>query len=629
MPWFRAPARPAGEVVSPDSVRRVIAELISPAHFFVGEHTALSWEFDPRCETAWELFDGRLLPASQTRRRQIFEAWNVYTVERGTRSDEPLLSVKLDVDEALLHVTRAVLCHVHEPFDAGGVIETREVERWVPELVGTLRLDLFRDLAEFQDELTCRLFQAVVGTSRLPLTSLEAPLPAFTLGRLAYFSRPEWDATASMRTPCELLERGLGNHLGWIEKAKLLETYLRATSAEETADAAERFLVHWQALGHTNLDICDLMLTVFNEVSLSPWTGLADAAIGFVKTWEERSLLPSASAVDLLASLLQPLGRHLTAFDLVTFHHLGANYPDALLLDTLLKALLHLSESRPDLLLGDGERERWRRRALRQGWLLRRRYEGHPVPEAPTSPGENLRVLPGPHLRVPEDQILQPHRRPRRLYADDPLDSLSVNGRAALHRSLDDLHDPRELWELGTALFLDRPFGVGKRPTEPDQTLLFSYIAFSPSIARHRLDYLTDRLEVISKETRQTLSELLSGNLPIGLPMPQLKPSRPGVVSLADAWKVADDFLLLRTTSRTVRALKTLYGLDDVNPRLVVGDPELPGVRWYDDALRPGLELIYDPQWGYESRGGVEYPLGGLRVVGRDRVLRTRDGWRG
>ena len=33
--------------------------------------------------------------------------------------------------------------------------------------------------------------QAVVGTSRLPLTSVEAPLPAFTFGQLAYFYRSD------------------------------------------------------------------------------------------------------------------------------------------------------------------------------------------------------------------------------------------------------------------------------------------------------------------------------------------------------------------------------------------------------------------------------------------------------
>ena len=75
------------------------------------------------------------------------------------------------------------------------------------------------------------------------------------------------------------------------------------------------------------------------------------------------------------------------------------------------------------LFLGETANKRLRRRALRQAWLIRRRYEGWPVPDLPTSPGENNRVLPPSHPRVPEEQILQPSRRTRRLYADDPLPS--------------------------------------------------------------------------------------------------------------------------------------------------------------------------------------------------------------
>src|SRR5207248_11614833 len=109
-----------------------------------------------------------------------------------------------------------------------------------------------------------------------------------------------------------------------------------------------------------------------------------------------------------------------------------------------------------------------RRRGLRQGWLLRRRYEGHLVPDAPTSQGENRRVLPGAYVRVPEEQILNPIRRDKRLFAEDSLQPyLQGRGQETLQQSLADLQDPEELRELGTALFLDRPFGAGKPPTAP------------------------------------------------------------------------------------------------------------------------------------------------------------------
>src|SRR5262249_42104173 len=121
---------------------------------------------------------------------------------------------------------------------------------------------------------------------------------------------------------------------------------------------------------------------------------------------------------------------------------------------------------------GDGEptagRKRLRRRALRQGWLLRRLYENHAVPDAPTSPGEHARVLPPECPRVPEEQLLQPAKRQKLLYADDPLPRhLGPLGDAALRESVADLRHTDELRELGLALSLDRPFGDAKAPAEP------------------------------------------------------------------------------------------------------------------------------------------------------------------
>src|SRR5262249_20344183 len=135
-----------------------------------------------------------------------------------------------------------------------------------------------------------------------------------------------------------------------------------------------------------------------------------------------------------------------------------------------------------------GDRGRLRRRALRQGWLLRRHYEGHLVPDAPTSPGENARVLPPPHRRVPEEQILQVIQRTRRLYDGDPLAAhLGERAGRVLRRGAADLHPADELRELGMAVFIDRPLGVLKAPAEPDQTPLLSYEAFSQAIADRRI----------------------------------------------------------------------------------------------------------------------------------------------
>ena len=148
-------------------------------------------------------------------------------------------------------------------------------------------------------------------------------------------------------------------------------------------------------------------LTLFNEVSLSPYHDLGDRVVYLLGDLARHEAIAVSDQLDFLARLLKQLGRHLTAYDLITFHHRGANYPDALLLDTLLKSYLGLIERHPELLAGSGKEARSRRRALRQGWLIRRFYEGHLVPDAPTSPGENNRVLPGHPPRVPEEQILQ------------------------------------------------------------------------------------------------------------------------------------------------------------------------------------------------------------------------------
>src|SRR5262249_10233631 len=147
----------------------------------------------------------------------------------------------------------------------------------------------------------------------------------------------------------------------------------------------------------------------------------------------------------------------------------------------------------PDLFREAGDASRRRRRAVRQACALRRHYEMHPVPDMPTSPGENSRVLPEPHRRVPEEQVLHPHRRRRRLHQNAPLTHFFVDTDpreridaplrlAILRQSLLDLRHPAERLELGIGLFIDRPFGYGKAVGEPDYTPLLAHEAFSASI---------------------------------------------------------------------------------------------------------------------------------------------------
>jgi len=327
---------------------------------------------------------------------------------------------------------------------------------------------------------------------------------------------------------------------------------------------------------------------------------------------------------------LRQLGRHLTAYDLVTFHHRGANYPDALLLDAALKNYLSLSERQPDLLMGDSRVSTLRRRALRQACLLRHVYEGHAVPDAPTSPGENARVLPPPHARVPEEQILQPTTRRRRLYADDPLSAhLGPQGRQLLQQSLADFDGPDEVRELGMALFIDRPLGVGKLPGEPDQTPLLAHEAFSRSLAISRLHDVARFARALKLEldTERYIDELRRLGV-AGVPASAACAPARGIVSLADARRVADDFVLVRTLPGSMRDFFAIfpvadaarrYGIDVARAAVViirVASPTSDGrIAIFDKLGRERLELAVDVSGGFQSRGGGEYPAAGLRLV--------------
>ncbi len=611
-------------------VRRLIDEAVHPRLFFARGATRLEWEHVAAEDVSWEVFRGRLLPPAQTRERRLFESWNVYLLGDEGRSGEPLLSVKWDAEAGQVHVVRAILSYVHEGYDAGdNVILSREVRRWVRELVGTAELD------RLGEELPGLLFRAVVGTSRLPLTSVEAPLPAFSLGELGYFFRQDGRDYGPMTAPQELIDRGLSARSTWSQQVKLLEAVLRAASPDKVPTLTRRFTdKHVRPNFRPQFGLrplagwfLDRLRDLFNGVSLSPYTHFVGNALRFAAALESDGVLTTADLIDFLGRLLRQTCRHLTAYDLVLFHHRGANYPDALLLDEVLTAYLSLIEKHPDLFLGDAAR--LRRRALRQAWLLRARYAGHAVPDLPTSSGENARVLPAPFARVPEEQILQPATRTRTLYAE----ALAPGARAAdtLRLSIEDLAHPLELRELGTALYLDRPLGAFKAPGEPDATLLFSYVAFSRTVAAGRLRQLAD-LRLTDESGRDERLRALA-ELPIkGLPVAQVSaPARPGVVSLADARKVAEDFVFLHTTATSVNDFRWLYAeaiardfdlsiFEEGRRVLIVGGtrtapvPELV-LTVYDAEMRKRLELTADPRRGFVNRNGVEVPCSGLRVT--------------
>src|SRR3954452_14555236 len=128
MPTFREVVFTGVPATDGVRLRELITELTGLANFVVTDPLRLTWEHRPEEELFWEVFRGRVLDGSMTRERRRVEAWNVHVLGGDvTPSVEPLVSVKLDATAGQLHVTRAVLVHAHEIYDAGGnVIETRE-----------------------------------------------------------------------------------------------------------------------------------------------------------------------------------------------------------------------------------------------------------------------------------------------------------------------------------------------------------------------------------------------------------------------------------------------------------------------------------------------------------------------
>jgi hypothetical protein len=622
--------------LSPETVRWLCDDVTRLCHFFT--RLTLALEYLAGEETVWEVFQGRLLDPAHTRQRKTFEAWNVYQLANDGRSGEPLVALKWDRDENQIHVVRGIDSFIHEGFDSGGgVFLTRERRKWVRELVGTIELSRLRDLEELRDELICLLFNAVVGTSRLPLAPVETPLPAFSFGELFYCYRSHVPReTTSLCTVEELVQHMRGADISRREHVKLFETFLLAAGWGEFDDYITSLFVDPWPGNNRQQEVANLLRGLFNEISLSPYTDLTAKSLAFLRELERYNYLPFDKGIDFLSHLLRQDGRHLSAYDLVTFHHRGANYPDALLLDEVLKEYLSRADLFPFLFLdesGDGEttrlRKRLRRRALRQGWLHRRAYEGHPVPDAPTSPGESARALPPSHPRVSEEQILQPAKRKRQLFAGDPLTRyLTPTVEQVLRQSLADLNHPDELRELGTAIYLDRPFNFGKPPAEPDGTLLMSAEAFSRNVALQRLYNLSRWFAPVADAIPPDCVERLQ-NLPVeGLPLDRIgSAERPGVISLSDARLASPDFVFLRTTASTVRNFLDLYDVSPLAARfdvtfltegrrvLFARAPAGDGVILYDETLRSRLELYVPANRGYERRAGYEYPSAGVWVV--------------
>jgi len=606
--------------ITPVNLPGIVLRALAPGRFFLREGLRLDIAHGADQTLSWEVYRGHLLDPALTRQREPMESWEI----RVAPDQPPLVSVRWQHSQQLLHVTRSLLLHAFEGYEASpGVILSRPIEKWTAELVGTIA-PARRSMADVESQLARLILLAVIGTSRLPITSLESPLPAFSLGTFGYLSGSQ--ATAPCSDPRELVRRGLSASTSGLERAKSLELALRAIAPGEAGGLADVLEITLPP-DTAGRSAARLLREVFNGAALSPYTDFVGALLALVDELSRRPWFGPQASLNTLSYMLRHLVRHLTAYDLSLFHSFGANYPDALFLDALVKAYLRLIESRPELIAAPGAT--LARRALRQGLLLRHQYEGHRVPDAPTSMGENARVLPEPFVRVPEQQITDPAQRRRKLFADDPTDALlGPAARAALKQSMQDLQKPGELVELGLALFLDRPLGVHYEAGAVDRSPLVSYEAYSRFIARRRLAAIKS-LGWIDRTVFDELSAQVKEMPAAGIAITDLAPvERPGVVSLADAVKAAPDFRLLRSTRSSLDTLLGEYDLtllEQVAPEthkwltrdrsvlLVCGrsdDAPTPRLIAFE-AETPRLEFGFvtnGEEPAYRQRAGVEVP---------------------
>ena len=620
---------------APAFVHQSVHQALSSRHFFIADGLRARIVQESERAIRWELFRGHLLDPRHTREEAQLSAWHWYLLgksddpratclssHRSTSATEhPLLSLFYHAADQQLHVVRYLLTHDWNQ-GASGESSTASAATpqhyWARELVASIAVPTHVPLAEisanssatsypaefpdaawraFHRALVGAIQSAFQGTNRLPITSLETPLPAFTFGCCAYLPgvsdriaiSPSTPAapglTSSSESPTEtviaqaLTLAGLRTALGSAAQDELhrtpsdraaavgidaewpraLETLLRAGSEHDlrelvTASTVSRWLTWTRQL--------------FHHVSLTPVTAWIDRA--FILLDAIMAAAPDPAPVcDLVGHMLRHLVRHLTAYDLEKFHSFGANYPDAPWLDRLLRWLIAQIEQHPELFLTErhsdeqedehnGEQaidsdtalqQRLRRRALRQAWLLRKHYEGLLVPETPTSQGEIRRVLPAEVPVVPEEQITQPRRRHHRLFDHQPLTLETLpQTRRVLQAALDDLQFPTEYQELGMATFLDRPLGLCHAPGEVDQTPLFSYQAFSARIAQQRLAQCRPWGATVDAQHHAQWPG------PRGISVTELpgRP-RPGVTTLEDAQFAAPDFRIISMSSSSLR----------------------------------------------------------------------------
>jgi hypothetical protein len=607
---------------------KLVSDVFSPGRFFVKQGQQLLTESPIEEAITWEVFRGQLLDKRHTRREESFFTAQAKLVSADVPAGAPLLSLRFAGASAVLHITRWLHCRIWEAVDAKGAIDTVEVERWIEELVGSVELEKKGDYDTLVDQVRELIFHAAIGLSRLPLNSVETPLPAFSLGNVGYFP-----ASITREQPItqelELLSFvSSGSAKLPADSSRRLELFLRSADAEKIKAGVEMLSRQFAQIEKGERELLRLLRSVFNQTSLTPYTNFVDNSLSFARNLLASGALGLESFASFLFGLMRQTVYHLTAYDLENFHHLGANYPDALMLEKLLNEAFELDRNHPEVLRDESQpiQVRRRRRALLLGWWQYRLLSGLPVPDAPTSPGENRRILPAPHQAVPEIQLTQIGRRTKRLF-DQGIDFDTQ--RDVLVVALQEFNEPELLLELGTALYLDRPFGSARPPATLDLTPLLSYQLFSRNVVRSRLRRIGKLEPGLAArpgwaEAENRLEALAVAGIPAPAPTIAAR-----TVRLQDCWRSADDYLIRRATPETIRQLRSYFRWDQCQPPLrdwhergllPVPMPclTLAGVSklvFFDQQQQIVAECEVSSEFGFQRRGALELPLPGLTTV--------------
>ena len=273
--------------LGPGDLETILERALASGLFFVKRDHQLLFH-PPREETiTWEIFRGQLLDSRHTREQQAFLSYHV-GISESEGAHLPLLSFR--VTESTIHVTRWLHLRIWEAFDDNGAIGSRETERWVEELVGTASLAEFNDHDSLLQEVRLLVFHAFVGLSRLPLNSVEAPLPAFSLGLAGFFPNMN-EADDCIRDPLALLNRPPSGRIPVLEESKLLELFLRTGSPSELRRGALEFARRIQDGSEHEAALAARLRRLFNESSLTPYTDLVEKALVFARLLFEREAL--------------------------------------------------------------------------------------------------------------------------------------------------------------------------------------------------------------------------------------------------------------------------------------------------------------------------------------------------